>query len=114
MKEILDLKKKERLFIEKNIADIDREELKETYKVDDKTLDKIIQDGAHEGSPYITIPNFDLEVIDLVFSVHNYLTNTELEYGGQDICSNGHLFESPKSRTNVRSNKCPPTFLAIF
>ena len=80
MKEILDLKKKERLFIEKNIADVDREELKETYKVDDKTLDKIIQDGAHEGSPYITIPNFDLEVIDLVFSVHNYLTNTELEY----------------------------------
>ena len=80
MKEILDLKKKERLFIEKNIADIDREELKETYKVDDKTLDKIIQDGAHEGSPYITIPNFDLEEIDLVFSVHNYLTNTELEY----------------------------------
>ena len=42
MKEILDLKKKERLFIEKNIADVDREELKETYKVDDKTLDKII------------------------------------------------------------------------
>ena len=80
MKEILDLKKKERLFIEKNIADINREELKETYKVDDKTLDKIIQDGAHEGSPYITIPNFDLEEIDLVFSVHNYLTNTELEY----------------------------------
>ena len=55
MKEILDLKKKERLFIEKNIADIDREELKETYKVDDKTLDKIIQDGAHEGSLILII-----------------------------------------------------------
>ena len=33
---------------------------------------------------------------------------------GQDICSKGHLFESPKSRTNVRSNKCPPTFWQFF
>ena len=34
--------------------------------------------------------------------------------GGQDISSTGHKFESTKSRTNVRSNQSPPTFLAIF